>query len=131
MEKLVTHNGIIMTKITKHIIINVNFEFTAIHCWPDAKGKHEYLKYPHRHIFKCQVSLQVFHNDREVEFLALKDALSNFCSENWHNKNIGSKSCEMIAEELYSFIAMNYPHRDTIINVSEDGENGVTINYLH
>lgn len=130
MEKLVTHNGIIMTKIKKSICINVSFEFAAIHCWPDAKGKHEYLKNPHRHIFKCQVSLEVFHNDREVEFLALKDQLNNFCSTKWADKNIGQMSCEMIAEELYSFIAISYLGRDVIISVSEDGENGVTINYL-
>ena len=110
--------------------INVSFEFAAIHCWPEATGKHGYLKNPHRHIFKCQVSLEVFHNDRDVEFLAFKDQLNELCAKKWRDKNIGSSSCEMIAEEIYNFVAPTYPGRDVIISVSEDGENGVTINYL-
>jgi len=37
------------------------------------------------------------------------------------------KSCEMIADELNSVIQQKYPGRSTILDVSEDGENGTTI----
>ena len=39
------------------------------------------------------------------------------------------KSCEMIADELYTKIAERYPNRDVSIEVSEDGENGCLIHY--
>ena len=39
------------------------------------------------------------------------------------------KSCEMISDELYMYIANRYPNRDIEITVSEDGENGATIYY--
>jgi len=40
------------------------------------------------------------------------------------------KSCEMMAEDLCVYIKNNYPDRDCIINVSEDGENGCQIDML-
>ena len=36
----------------------------------------------------------------------------------------------MMADDLYSQIGMTYPGRDVIIEVSEDLENGCTIEYL-
>ena len=39
------------------------------------------------------------------------------------------KSCEMIADDLYVQIADRYPGRAVTIEVSEDGENGCTIDY--
>ena len=37
------------------------------------------------------------------------------------------KSCEMMAEELNGIVQQKYPGRSTILEVSEDGENGTTI----
>ena len=39
------------------------------------------------------------------------------------------KSCEMIADDLYTQIADRYPGRAVVIEVSEDGENGCSISY--
>ena len=39
------------------------------------------------------------------------------------------KSCEMLSEELALTIQTKYPHRDLIITVSEDKENGCTCYY--
>jgi hypothetical protein len=35
----------------------------------------------------------------------------------------------MIADDLYDQIAMKYPDRNVVIEVSEDGENGCVIHY--
>ena len=35
----------------------------------------------------------------------------------------------MIADDLYTQIAVRYPNRKITINVSEDGENGCEIDY--
>jgi hypothetical protein len=40
------------------------------------------------------------------------------------------KSCEMIADDMYTHIANKYPRRGVVIEVSEDGENGCCISYL-
>jgi len=86
-----------------------------------------FLGHPHRHIFHFKVSLEVFHDDREVEFIQFK----RWC-ENLHTTGaltLDYKSCEMIADELSERINETYPNRDITIEVSEDGENGCTIYY--
>jgi hypothetical protein len=86
-----------------------------------------FLANPHRHIFHFRVWIDVFHNDRDIEFIQFK----RWC-ENLYKDSILAldyKSCEMIADDLYLQIAGRYPGRAVTIDVSEDGENGCTINY--
>ena len=86
-----------------------------------------FLANPHRHIFHFRVWIDVFHNDRDIEFIQFK----RWC-ENLYKDSILAldyKSCEMIADDLYTQIAGRYPGRAVTIEVSEDGENGCTINY--
>jgi hypothetical protein len=92
-----------------------------------------FLASPHRHIFHFRVWIDVFHNDRDIEFIQFKRWIENLYSSN--NNNQGSileldfKSCEMIADDLYDQIAARYPNRAVWIEVAEDGENGCLIKY--
>ncbi len=86
-----------------------------------------FLGYPHRHIFHFNVGIQVFHNDRDIEFIQFKRWLENLYAGGTLELNF--KSCEMISDDLYEQIADRYPNRDITITVSEDGENGATIYY--
>jgi hypothetical protein len=43
--------------------------------------------------------------------------------------NLDYRSCEMIADDLAREIQNRYPNRDLEIEVSEDGECGVTATY--
>ena len=70
---------------------------------------------------------EVFHNDRDIEFIQFKRWLENLYSQGTIELNF--KSCEMISDDLYEVIATRYPKRDIEITVSEDGENGATISY--
>ena len=85
-----------------------------------------FLQYPHRHIFKFRVWIEVFHDDRDIEFIQFK---------RWMNKlfegelDVDFKSCEMISDDLYTTIQDRYPGRDVWIEVSEDGENGALTQY--
>jgi hypothetical protein len=93
-----------------------------------------FLASPHRHIFHFRVSIDVFHNDRDIEFIQFKRWLENLYSGTGpYNENrvleLNYKSCEMIADDLYLQIAGRYPGRAVTIEVSEDGENGCSINY--
>ena len=88
-----------------------------------------FLAHPHRHMFHFRVSIDVFHNDRDIEFIQFK----RWCQGLYNNQgsvlSLDNKSCEMMADELYQQIAKRYPNRSIIIEVSEDGENGCVIEY--
>ena len=81
-----------------------------------------FLGYPHRHIFHFKVAIQVFHDDRDIEFIQFKRWLLNLYKEGTIQSDF--KSCEMMSDDLYVAIAKKYPGRKIEINVSEDGENG-------
>jgi hypothetical protein len=115
----------------------VTFQKEGIHCFPQAgtdpklKTGDEYdvsfLANPHRHIFHFRVCIDVFHDDRELEFIQFKRWLESLYAGNILELNY--KSCEMIADDLYDQIAEKYPNRDVWIEVSEDGENGCYVEY--
>ena len=117
--------------------IFVRFQKEGIHCYPAAstdpalKTGNEYdvsfLGTPHRHIFHFEVTIEVFHNDRDIEFIQIKRWLENQYSQGILELNY--KSCEMISDDLYEVIATRYPTRKVVITVSEDNENGATIHY--
>jgi hypothetical protein len=86
-----------------------------------------FLGVPHRHIFHFRVWIDVFHNDRDVEFIQFKRWLENLYAGGTLELNF--KSCEMIADDLYIQIADRYPGRAVWIEVAEDGENGCLIRF--
>lgn len=118
-------------------MIWVTFRREGIHKYPAAltdpklNTNDEYdvsfLGYPHRHIFHFRVAIEVFHNDRDIEFIQFKRWLENLYG--LRTIQLDYKSCEMIADDLYEQIALRYPNRFVIIEVSEDGENGCRIEY--
>jgi hypothetical protein len=118
-------------------MIWVTFQREGIHKYPGADTDPKlatgdeydvsFLGYPHRHIFHFKVAIQVFHNDRDIEFIQFKRWLDNSFRDGV--MQLDHKSCEMISDELYMYIANRYPDRDIEITVSEDGENGATIYY--
>ena len=117
--------------------IFVRFQKEGIHKYPAAATDPtlatgdeydvSFLGTPHRHIFHFEVTIEVFHNDRDIEFIQFKRWLENQYSQNILELNY--KSCEMISDDLYEVIATRYPDRNIIIRVSEDDENGALIMY--
>ena len=98
---------------------------------PKLKTGDEYdvsfLGYPHRHIFHFRVAIEVFHDDRDIEFIQFKRWLENLYGKG--TLELDYKSCEMIATDLYQQINSRYPNREITIDVSEDGENGATMTW--
>ena len=117
----------------------VTFRKEGIHCYPAAAtdpmlntaGEYDvsFLANPHRHIFHFRVSIDVFHNDRDIEFIQFKRWLESLYNGANTVLALDWKSCEMIADDLYIQIADRYPGRAVQIEVSEDGENGCSISY--
>ena len=118
-------------------MIWVTFQREGIHKYPGADTDPKlatgdeydvsFLGYPHRHIFHFKVAIQVFHNDRDIEFIQFKRWLENLYRDD--TLQLDHKSCEMISDDLYLQIAQKYPDRSVWSEVSEDGENGALIKY--
>jgi hypothetical protein len=112
----------------------VTWQREGIHKYPaaltdPALADVQFLGYPHRHMFHFRVWIDVFHNDRDLEFIQFK----RWCESLYNSDNsvlsLDHKSCEMIADDLYIQIAQRYPGRVVHIEVAEDGENGALIRY--
>src|SRR6056300_91598 len=114
----------------------VTFQREGVHYYPDALTDPKlatgdwddvsFLGYPHRHIFHFRVWIEVFHDDRDIEFIQFKRWLQKLFEG---ELNVDFKSCEMISDDLYLTIINRYPGRDVWIEVSEDGENGALTKY--
>ena len=112
----------------------VTFQKEGIHKYPAALENPlledvSFLGYPHRHIFHFRVSIEIYHNDRDIEFIQFKRWLETLYSGQQNCLRLDYKSCEMIADDLYLRIADRYPNRNVVISVSEDDENGCEIRY--
>jgi len=159
MRKASIEQATIRQKEKADKMIWVTFRKEGIHKYPaaleDPKLKTggwddvSFLGYPHRHIFHFRVWIEVFHDDRDIEFIQFKRWLERLYSgagADTTQSTGGSekqsttdgevlildyKSCEMISDELFEKISARYPERTVRIEVSEDGENGsdTTYNY--
>ena len=115
----------------------VTFRKEGIHLYPAAKDDPKlatgdwddvsFLGVAHRHIFHFKVRIEVFHVDRDIEFIQFKRWMEKLYNEDVIELN--HKSCEMIADDLYQEISAKYPGRFVEIDVAEDGENGCSIYY--
>lgn len=115
----------------------VTFQKEGVHLYPAAKDDPalatgdwddvSFLGYAHRHIFHFRVAIDVFHDDRDIEFIQFKRWLEGLYNSN--TLELNHRSCEMIAEELAQQINNKYPGRDIEITVAEDNENGATMSF--
>ena len=111
--------------------IFVKFQKEGIHCYPAAATDPalatgdeydvSFLANPHRHMFHFHVTVQVFHNDRDIEFIDFKHKIKQYVAKTWYDPaygccNFGAMSCEMIAEDLFNYFGL------CRCSVSEDGE---------
>ena len=113
----------------------ITFRKEGIHCYPAAltvdnlatgdEYDVSFLGHPHRHIFHFKVQMEIFHDDREVEFIQFKRWCENLYTTG--ALQLDYNSCEMIARDLHKCIIEKYPNRHIIIDVAEDGENGCSI----
>lgn len=97
--------------------------FEGFHHWPGAPEHRSYLRDPHRHLFHARVEVLVGDGDREVEFHDLRDAITEWVDS--QERNFGPASCEHIAQRLIMHLSDQYDVQS--VTVSEDGENGATL----
>ena len=122
----------------------VTFKKEGIHKYPAAltdpmlatgdEYDVSFLGYPHRHKFYFKVWIEVFHNDRDIEFIQFQRWLERRYTSvekglDGDVLQLDYKSCEMIADDLATVIQNKYPDRWLKISVAEDDENGCEIEY--
>jgi len=126
-----------MTLKVKRNRIWVTFQREGIHKYPAALTDPNlatggwddvsFLGYPHRHKFFFKVEIDVFNNNRDIEFIQFKRWLENQFSDGV--LQLDYKSCEMISDDLAEIIHKRYPNRCLVISVAEDNENGCIKHY--
>lgn len=129
-------NALKFKKVVNRIF--VQFDKEGVHMYPAALTDPKlatggwddvsFLGYPHRHVFKFRVEVEVFHEDRDIEFIQFKRWLENLYNDG--TLQLDYRSCEMISDELAEKINDQYPGRKIHIQVSEDGENGSQAVYI-
>jgi len=117
----------VMSAILSKSMIWVTFQKAGFHYFPAASTDPNlidvsYLGNKHRHLFKFKVWIEIFHNDRELEF----HQFLNYCESLFSDKtiDIDYQSVEMLADKLYESVTIKYPNREIWIEISEDGECG-------
>ena len=100
-------------------MIWVTFRKEGIHKYPAALDDPKlatgdeydvsFLGHPHRHIFHFKVAIEVFHDDRDIEFIQFKRWMENMYADG--TMKLDYKSCEMISDDLYMTITKRYPGR--------------------
>lgn len=115
--------------------IAARVQFEGVHNWPEAPYEVSFLRQPHRHIFGVTAEVEVFKNDREIEFIMLGHRLKQFFKEKAKKDpngvwQMGRTSCEDVANEVVGQLEAYFcgdGHRYIIVTVDEDGENFVTV----
>jgi len=109
-----------MEQVIKTLIV-VKGQFEGIHAW--EKCPHDdvgFLRHPHRHIFHVVMKVEVFHHDRQLEFIKVKRSLNRFLKT--FDIDLGSNSCEMLAKQIGMVFVPIFPVH--MVSVFEDDESG-------
>lgn len=80
----------------------------------------------HRHIFHIKACMEVFHDDRDIEFILFKRGVKDYLHDSYYSESTGmlefdNMSCEAIARELRDYFHCEW------VEVWEDDENGARV----
>lgn len=81
----------------------------------------------HFHYFYFKVWIEVDDSNREIEFIQARRFTEQLYSSGVLEMN--HKSCEMLAEDLYTQLSEKYPNKEIRIDVSEDNINGAYLEF--
>lgn len=99
----------------------------GLHNWPGAIPAVHWLAFPHRHRFVIKAFAEVGHDDRDVEFIILGQAVRATLEQRYATPDgrgmldFRHESCEMIGRHLVEALGL------VACIVSEDGENGAVV----
>ena len=102
------------------LLVEAKVIFSGLHHWSHADN---YLAQEHRHLFVIRARKLITHTDRDVEFIALGNALRQYVHDHFERTpdgtyNLGETSCEALAIRLFDAYDLDSCW------VHEDDENG-------
>jgi hypothetical protein len=109
--------------------ISIKTDFYGIHKYPNAPDEVAFLRNEHRHKFYVTATIEVFHDDRELEFIMVKNRINEFIATNITSMPV-MYSCEMMCKDIIKFIEETYctdTSRKIKVSVFEDDENGAIV----
>ena len=112
----------------KTMFIEVNTQFEFFHKWENAPEEVGFLRNLHRHDFLVTCQIEVYHNDRELEFFMVLHRLESFINDELKHMP-ATTSCEQFCEKIGEFLIETYGNRNLMIKVSEDGKSASIMNY--
>lgn len=108
-------------------MVGIRFDIEGMHSYPDAAKNHGegvlFLEFPHRHRFFFNCKKRVNHDNRDEEFILLKNRVESYIKLNTPIiggtviYDFGNQSCEQIAKKVLKQFDFEE------VEVSEDGEN--------
>lgn len=108
------------------IIVKNKVEF--IHRYISAPEEVAFLREYHRHEAHIETEIEVYHDDRELEFILVKDYIDSLLEHEIDMRYV-DKSCEMVAKEIIAKLIQRYGDRGITCKVFEDDENGAVVRY--
>ena len=107
----------------------VRLQVDGMHNFPAAREifpEVGFLADRHRHIFHVEAKKEVFHDDRDVEFVMFKRDIQDYLKQMYYKPEtrtheFGPKSCEMLAKEILNQFDC------VTVSVWEDLENGAIV----
>lgn len=96
------------------------------HCWENCPHEEvKFLRNEHHHDFQIFVEAEVDHDDRDIEFIKLRIWLKKYIKANYNIEHeiirFGSRSCEMISQEITDALIKDFGDKKWKVSVSEDG----------
>lgn len=86
-----------------------------------------HLALRHMHYFFFKVWVQVWHDDRDIEFIQMR----RWIEELYRSEvlSMDNQSCEMMSDALYDQLKKKYTNSEIRIDISEEGINGSYTEY--
>lgn len=107
----------------------IRLQVDGEHNFPAAKKlfpEVAFLSDPHRHMFHIEAKREVFHDDRDVEFIMFKRDIQDYLKQRYYKPEkrthvFGPMSCEMICKDIMNQFQCKS------VQVWEDLENGAEV----
>lgn len=112
--------------------IKVQGQYDGFHKYENAPEQVAFLRNSHRHLFKWEAVIEVFHEDRELEFFMVQQTINQHILPHVQiHKGGDLGSCENQAKYIIKGIIEAYGEdRYIIVEVSEDGENAGIVEWI-
>ena len=117
--------------MNRSIIVTNNFK--GYHEYAGAPDNVGFLRSVHRHVFNVRTTIEVCHNERDIEFFQLQQHIELYVKMQYGGKlpeyldGIYIHSCEALAENILKHLHQVHPNRHVRVEVWEDNENGAIV----